>query len=87
MPVVYPVNYLRGFGLRPASVLWKSLWNCWLRRKSLAVKICHGVCDAEFLAPKALNSNQLGNSLRINIVKTCEMPAYSSFVDLHIWRS
>jgi hypothetical protein len=65
-------------------VLWKSLWNCWLGKKSLPVKICQGVRDAGFLAPKALNSNQLGNSLRINIVKTREKAAYFGFVDLHI---
>jgi hypothetical protein len=41
----------------------------------------------EFLAPKALSSNQLGNSLRINIVETSEKAAYSRLGDLHIWGS
>jgi hypothetical protein len=73
--------------LRGAVLLWKSLWNCWPLEESLAVKICQSLREAGFLAPKALNSNQLGNSLRINIVKTLEKPPYSRFVDLHIWRS
>jgi hypothetical protein len=79
--------YLRGFELQAAGVLWKSLWNCWQLGESLAVKICQAICDHGFLASKALNSNQLGNSLRINIVKTSEKAAYSRFADLHIWRS
>ena len=87
MAVVSRGKYLRGFELRGAALLWKSLWNCWPSGESLAVKICQGFRGAEFPAPKALNSNQLGNSLRINIVKTREKAAYSRFVDLHIWRS
>ena len=63
------------------------MWNCWQLGESLAVKICRAICDHGFVASKALNSNQLGNSLRINIVKTREKAAYSRFADLHIWRS
>jgi hypothetical protein len=75
MAVVLHGKYLRRFELQRVAPLWKSLWNCWREQKSLAVKICNGVRDGEFLASKALNSNQLGNSLRINIVKRREKPA------------
>jgi hypothetical protein len=80
-------KYLRRFELRGAGLLWKSLWNCWPWRESLPVKICQGIREAGFLAPKVLNSNQLGNSLRINIAQNREKAAYSRFADLHIWRS
>ena len=41
---------------------------------------------ADFLVRKALNSNHLGNSLDINIVKTSGSQPNSQFRDLHIWR-
>ena len=40
--------------------------------------------EASFFIAKALNSNQLDNSLNINIGKICENPAASHIGDLHI---
>src|SRR5271165_1022937 len=51
--VVLRGKYLRGFELRGAGLLWKSLWNCWPWAESLAVEICQGFREAGFLASKA----------------------------------
>jgi hypothetical protein len=67
-------------------VLWKSLWNYWLRKKCLVVKIRRPSRRGGLPNPKALNSNQLGNSLGINMGGTCGKAGYSGFGDLHISR-
>ena len=77
MPVLSGRNYLRSRDLRWMDVLWKSLWNCWTPGKFLRVKICHPAQAGKFPASKALNSNQLANSLGINIVKSCGKPSHS----------
>jgi hypothetical protein len=82
--VVLPGKYLRRFELRGRGVLWKSLWNCWLRKKYLAVKICQRFGCGRFSVAKTLSSNQLGNSLGINIVRVRENRDFSHFGVLHI---
>jgi hypothetical protein len=84
--VVLPGKYLRRFELRGTGVLWKSLWNCWLLRKYLVVKICQPVRCRRFSVAKTLSSNQLGNSLGINIVWMRENRDFSHFGVLHISR-
>ena len=84
--VVVGPKYLRRFDLRRRGMLWKSLWNCWPRGKFLRVKICYPARAGEFLDAKALNSNQLGNSLGINIGGINGASTYSQFGDLHISR-
>ena len=77
--VVFRGKYLMGFELRVTAALWKSLWNCWQGEKCLEVKICQLARTGVFLAPKALSSNQLGNSLDINIGGIGGNPASSRF--------
>ena len=77
--VVFRGKYLRRFELLGSGALWKSLWNCWRREKCLEVKICQLAHAGVFLAPKALSSNQLGNSLDINIGGISGNPACSHF--------
>ena len=84
MPVVIFRKYLRRFELQLTRVLWKSLWNCWRRKKFLRVKICHPAQAGKFPASKALNSNQLANSLGINIVTSGGKPHNSRIGVLHI---
>jgi len=60
MPVALPGKYLGALGC-VGGMLWKSLWNWWLREKWLAVKICQPFVATGFAPPKTLNSNQLGN--------------------------
>jgi hypothetical protein len=61
MPVVLPGKYLRRFGLRARSRLWKSLWNGWMSGKFLAANPFQEMSGQDFPALKVLNSNQLDN--------------------------
>jgi|ERR1019366_5723870 hypothetical protein len=61
VPVVLRGKFLRRFGLRARSRLWKSLWNGWMSGKFLAANPFQEMSGYDFRALKALNSNQLDN--------------------------
>ena len=85
MTVVLRGKYLRGFELRGAGRAVEKLVELLALGKMAGGKdLSSCLTAADFRPPKALNSNQLGNSLRINIGTTREKSAYSHFADLHI---
>jgi hypothetical protein len=60
------------------------LWNWRLSEKCLTVKICQAIRGDEFSIAKGMNSNQLGNSLGINIGGMAGKSNDSRFGVLHI---
>jgi hypothetical protein len=73
-------------GLACATFLWKSLWNGWRREKASDRELRCKARNMVSQTPKALSSNQLGNSLGINmerLLKTLRVPVFEV---LHISR-
>jgi hypothetical protein len=75
--VVLAGKYLSRFELRWPIMLWKSLWNAGCEKNAWGQSAMTGITLQCFTPCKALSSNQLGNSLAINIAEIQTAPINS----------
>lgn len=76
---------LRQLRLRVLRAAVESLWNCGRGGKGFSIKPISGIDFPNWDAPKTLNSNQLANSLGINMGGGEVQASDSQIGDLHIW--